>query len=472
MGHGTRFDEARARLLEVADELPAEHREVLACGAAVRAVLAPGEELLLLEARLEGVAPEAAPASLMSAIEELAETRARATSVLVFGDAPLEAERLALLPDGFVVERVEVGDPDGPREENRGITALGVSPASSGAWDTVDVLVELAGDELAARGEVAIRLDGEAAALTAEELRSEERGRVFVFRDVPARGQRFLVSLLGEDTLALDDSAEILLPDRPLLRVGLSPSLPEPVRSVLDADPAVVVVPAGSEPAGGADVYLARSDEPVPDGVPVLRFVPATSQVESFLVTYPGEREADDVILEVVGELGLAEIDSTGLAEAAARPIVLGVCSGAARQIAVWEELLGSGFDFVDSRSFPLFMARSLRWLVGAEQLRPWSVAGEPVAERLVFLDSRGTRLDPVGAPFTPPAAGDYTGETGVFVAALLSPEATGSRALPGNADPTADVSGGAFDPVTWLLLLAGALLVLEWYLVRTGRMP
>ena len=87
--------------------------------------------------------------------------------------------------------------------------------------------------------------------------------------------------------------------------------------------------------------------------------------------------------------------------------------TGASRGIAVWEELLGSGFDFVDSRSFPLFVARSLRWLVATEELRPWSVAGEPVSERLAFQDSGGTRLDPVGAPFTPARAGDYTGEAG-----------------------------------------------------------
>ena len=92
---------------------------------------------------------------------------------------------------------------------------------------------------------------------------------------------------------------------------------------------------------------------------------------------------------------------------------------------------------------------------------------------RMYYLQLNETRLDPVGVPFTPPVAGDYTTESGVaLAAALLSPASTESHAWPGDADPAADADGGAFDPVTWLLLLAGVLLAVEWFLVRTGRMP
>ncbi len=465
MGHGNRFEQAKARLIEVVDELPAEGRQVLCCGESVRTLLAPGEETLLLEARLEGLAPRPAPASLRPAIERLVETVGEETTILVFGDAPLDQ-----LPSTFGVQRVATGDDE--REENRGITALGVSPAASGAWDVVDVLVELTGDKLETRGEVSVRLDGEAVALSAETIRSSERARALLFRDVPARGQRFEVtlevSLGGGDGFGLDDRAVILLPDRPLLRVGLATTLDEVLRPVLEADPAVVLVDED------ADVMIARGEETIPAGLPALRFVPAEQQTESFLVTFADEeRSADEVLFDVVGALGLEEIDSTGLAEAAERPITLGARAGTAREVAVWEELIGAGFDFVDSRSFPLFVARSLRWLKESGELRSWAVAGEALPMTAAFEGEDGTRLDPVGASFTPPVAGNYTAESGERVAvSLCSVEATEARPLEGIADPADGVDGGSLDPVTWLLLLAGVLLLVEWVLVRTGRMP
>lgn len=469
MGHGNRFAQTTARLVEVVDELPIERRRVLACGESARTLLAPGEETLLLEARLEGLAPRAAPASLFPTIERLLGSAVGETTVLVFGDAPLEEARFERLPGG-TVQRVATGDDE--REENRGITALGVSPAASGAWDAVDVLVELTGDELESRGEISVRLDGEAISQAAEPVRSNERGRTLLFRDVPARGQRLEVTLVvsagGGDGLALDDSAAIRLPDRPLLRVGFSSSLDAALRPALEADPAVVIVDTDAE------LFLARAGEAIPAGVPVLRFVPSALQTESFLVTYDDDRDSEAVLFEVVGALGLEEIDSTGLAEAAERPITLGARPGAIREVAVWEELLGEGFDFVDSRSFPLFVARCLRWLSDTGALRSWAVAGEAFPESGAFTTADGRHIDPVGAAFTPPLAGDYSSsESGEAVAvALLSLDATEARALDGLDDPTAGVDGGGLDPVTWLLLLAGVLLVVEWALVRTGRMP
>lgn len=466
MGHGRRFEEAAARVVEVADELPAERRRVLSCGESTRTLLAPGEETLLLEARLEGVAPSAAPASLASAIEDLAAQDGE-TTVFVFGDAPLDEARLALLPESVVVERVELGGA-GLRAGNRGITALGVSPAASGSWDAVDVLVELSGYDLAAHGELGVRLDGEGVALSAETTREGERTRTLLFHDVPARGQRFEVSLDGGDDLALDDRAAIRLPDRPLLRVGLSASLDGVLRSVLEADPATVIVD------GDADVYLAREGDAVPDGAPALRFVPLTEQDESFLVTFAEQREPEGVLFDLVGALGLEEIDPTALAEAARRPITLGARRGDAREVAVWAELLGEEYDFTDSRRFPLFIARCLRWLTDAEALRPWASAGEALrGTGVVFATAEGRQLDPVGVSFTPPVAGDYLSESGEeLTAALASREATLARPLEGLSDPTSDVDGDGADWVTWLLALAGVLLLAEWALVRAGRMP
>ncbi len=50
----------------------------------------------------------------------------------------------------------------------------------------------------------------------------------------------------------------------------------------------------------------------------------------------------------------------------------------------------------------------------------------------------------------------------------------TTTLATPGSGleAPLEGVAGRASDPVTWLLLLAVLLLLLEWRQVRTGRMP
>jgi hypothetical protein len=465
MGHGNRLEAARERLFEVASELPTAHRRVLLCGGSVRTALAPGEETVLLEERLEGIEAQAAVSSVQLEIERLATAGTGEMTILVFGGELLDEERLALLPVGFEVQRVDIGDVG--TAGNSGITALGISLASSGVWDTVDVLVELSGDDLEQSGTLGVRLDGKNSALVAEPVRSGERQRIFIFRDVPARGQRLEVSLSGGDSLVLDDRATILLPDRPILRVGLSPGLEGSLRPALDADPAVEVVDSG------ATLFLVHGQEATPDGVPALRFVPASEQTESFLVTFDGDREAEEVLLEVVGSLGLDEIDTTGLAEGAARPITIGARSGEVREIAVWDELRGDDYDFVDSRSFPLFIARCCRWLVATDELRSWAVAGEAIDERVAFIDSGAVTLDPVGAPFTPPRAGEYTdGDGAELSVALLAPEATAAPPKGGLADPTAGIGGDPVDPVTWLLALAGALLLVEWILVRKGRMP
>ncbi len=466
MGHNQRFEEAKKKLLEVIEDAPKDAREVIACGAELESLLLPGEETLLLEARLEGLTPVAAPGSIERALDVLKARSNARISVLIFGDTKVEEVRPG--PDASVmsVEYVFSRGGESSRASNSGITALGAAAAESGQWGAVDVLVEVSSNQ-AISSTPSLTLDG--AVLAQEVTRRELEGGVtqYTLLDVPARGGKFEVRLSGKDSLAFDDSAALRLPDWPLLRVQLSPLLDDSLRVALESDPAVVLVESN------ADLVVRRSDETIGGGLPALVFAPAAEQQESFLVQYVADREAELVLAEAVGDLALSEIDATSLAEAADQPITIGAKRGSVREVAVWNELIGDGFDFVDSRAFPLFVGGSLRWLAQSESLRPWAAAGETRIATAALTRSNGDVVRPIAASAVPNVADEYTTEDGSSVAvSLLSPGVTLAQFDGGLLSPFEEVSAGGFDLVTWLLLIAAVLLLFEWRQVRLGRMP
>ena len=163
------------------------------------------------------------------------------------------------------------------------------------------------------------------------------------------------------------------------------------------------------------------------------------------------------------------------VAQASGREIAIGATLADHRRISVWEPLLSERFNFVQSRSFPLFVAQAIRWLAGVEADPPFVAAGEALSGNSnAQVDATGVRLDPAGADFLPPEAGIYRDSGGaVLAASLLDPattNGTGGAAL----EPVAagDTDGGGFDLSLWLAAAVLALLFLEWFLYGTGRMP
>jgi hypothetical protein len=138
----------------------------------------------------------------------------------------------------------------------------------------------------------------------------------------------------------------------------------------------------------------------------------------------------------------------------------------------MWRELLSPRFNFVQSRSFPLFVARSIRWLAGITEDLPYLAAGEPSA--LVSTPRRtadNKLLDPVGSDFIPPVAGTFTHVDGSAVIASAFPLSPA-----GNTATIPDLTNTAGDTtITWGLivaLLVLSLLIFEWFLLTTGRIP
>lgn len=465
MAWGQRFAETTRLLTGHLDGMPAARRTVVLCGETPATLLAPGEHEVLLEKRLENVRPAACPASIEVLILDQAARHetGRPVEIVVAGDAPIRQSVLDLLPETVVVRRLAA--PPVERDANRGITALGVTGARSGRWDHVDVLVTVRG--VGPERPLVVELAGRPVEARAERQAKDGGTETVVLRDLPANGNVLTLRLEGPDAFPEDDTARIALPERPLIRVAVAPPLRAAIEPALRADPAVVVT------AERPDVTIG-GPEAAP-AIPSIRFVPTASQSDAFLVRHEPSLVSDEVVLTAFARLGLEEIDAMDLAQAQGRVISIGASPAPRRGVDVWDSLLSPRYNFVQSRSFPLFLARTIRWLLGHEPFPAYVAAGERVpGERRAFRDEAGRQHHPAGGTFVPAAAGTFeSADGGRLVAALTDPAATlptPRDALESESRP--DRSPIGFGLSTWLGVIALGFVLLEWWLFRTGRMP
>ncbi len=474
MASGDRFARAVDRLERQVARLPRARRQVIWAGAGLRPLLNPGEHELLLSRRLQRMSPDTAPASVERLLRQLSASAAGPTSVVVFGDAPVRRQVLDLVPTTMTVARA--GEDASVRlSGNAGITALGVADAASGAWDKVDVFVDVTAtaDRQVDPAGVAIDLDGKVVTGAIAQA-SGGRPGPFVLQELPASGGLLTVRLTGADSLSLDDTASVRLPDKPLVKVLLSPSLAGVIGPVLNAD-------RGITPTGdGPHVVIRRAGETVGGALPALEFVRSASQPQAFFFTHPASFDSSAVLAEAVADIGLTQIDAMSLAQSSGRPIEVSIGQGPEWRVSVWEELLSDDYDFTRSRAFPLFVANAVRWLAGTDAWYPYAAAGRPLStsvagERPRVLSADGRVIDPLGVEFVPAGAGELRLDSGQPLAvSLLDRDVTSG--VGDTAIQPADLSrAGVSAPAgmaTWLLLLAVALLALEWHLFQRGRIP
>jgi len=486
MAAGNRFATAVDALERHVAQLPGDRRQVIWSGASIRPLLNPGEHTVLLRERLAQLAPEAAPASLERLLRQLSATSpgaepATPTSILVFGDAPVRQQVLTLVPKSVTVRRATM---PAPLAGNSGITALGVSDAASGAWDKVDVFVQVqgTGDRRAAPVVSAANTPGVQIDVNGQPVPGSaiaRTGQGYIVADVPAAGglltARVVDDRSGADSLPLDNVASLRLPTKPILHVQLSSSLQAVLGPLLEADAGVTLV------AQQADVVIRRQGEAVGGNAPALEFVPAASQGHAFLLTHPDSIDSNAVFTNAVADIGLQQIDAMSLARSSGRPIEVSITSGKQWRFSVWEELLADEFDFTRTRAFPLFVANAVRWLADTQVWHPYVAAGRPLlasssGRGTEILNANGRVLNPVGVEFVPSGAGDLrvNGRTAPLAVSLLDTDVTtGARdeALAMAAPVPVDLTP-ATGLVTGLLLLALLLLAAEWYFFQMGRMP
>lgn len=511
-----RFDAAVAALTAELADSPRDRTEVLWCGADVRTLLAAGEDRALLAARTLGLAPEAVPASLERAVRERAPVQRGAGAdahvrFVVFGDAPLRESALdaaqpsaSASPGALTVERAALADARGGVARGLGVTALGVAPAASSEWTSVDVFVELRGPG-ADSAELAVTVgdapfDASAGVAALRSVIAPDHA-TFALRDVPAQGGLLAVEVADALGLPADDRAAVRLPNRPRIRVALAAGLDadlgvdgaSALRMALGVDAAVELVADGAP----ADVRIAADTAPGPGAT--LAFVPASAQVEAILVGHSAGLDSRGVLERAVGELGLDRLDAAALASELGRPLTVGAAplamgggsatsepsvasSAPPRRIALWRELVTGGApSFLEDRAFPLLVGRAVRWLADAEAVVPYAAVGRPAPRRvgLAFAASGAAHGAAAGAASDDASSAAAIVRLGDPASGLLDLATTDPAVL--GADPldafaslagSAPEGAGPWRPMTWILLLACALLGVEWALFQRGRMP
>ena len=445
--------------------LPEGRREVVWGGARNYKLLKAGEDRLLLDRRLETLAPEAAPSALNEQLRLLALSGAGPDSLefVIYGRAPADAGVVESLPPGIEVRRaIDYAEP----ADNRGIGALGVNTAASGSWDRVDLLIRIAGNlGVSADGALAVSVGGQSVA--DDRLQRLADGLV-VIRDLPADGRTVEVRLEAADGLPIDDVARLTLPERNVVRIGLAGDLDPAIRHAIEADPGLEVA------TEDASVVVRPRGSGAFDGLAALEFAPAADQATAFEIAYTGDDSAELALRASVAALGLDQIDAAGLATEAQRPVGVQLQHAELPGISVWSELLAQ-YNFTGSRSFPLFVSRALRWLAGEPPWHPYLAAGRPVPSASQTWSSATVNpaFDALGAEYILGAAGTINPSEGVEQAvALLSDPVTEGHT--GTALDVSEAGGGLAGTglLTWFILAALVLLGAEWFLYQRGLMP
>lgn len=476
MAVGDRFPAALEALEERVAELPRATTRVLVAGAHVRTLLDRGEERALLARRAAGLRPEACPATVERAVASLSACAAppAGRTVEIFGDAPLDP--------GFVARVKESGSgvtdvrraPGGARDDaglvDAGVLALGASESASGDWRRVDVHARVRAD---ASTQTRVAIGGVDVPVTwTEEAGGAGGARVLATRldDVLADGRSVeVITTRAGDALPADDRAALVLPVRAPIRVAFVGDVPALVRDLLTLDPGIAAV----DDVASADVLVRLATLSTTTEKPTLELTDATDTQAAFVVRGPAALDVDAGLHAAQRELGLAEIDATGLATAARRAVALEFEDAPVRSVAVWSTLFGTGFDFGTTRAGPLFLARALRWLADAPACAPEAAAGRPWrVEDARWTEADGRRIDALGAPVTLPVAGSLRDARGApLEVALLDADATSSRG-DARALPAPDRAAVPFarEPSTWILLAALALFLFEWWSFRKER--
>ncbi len=444
----------RALLADVQATVP-RGREVFLGDAVGTRLLNPGEDAALLSRRLADVGAVAQPSRFAGWLARAVARDAGKTAVTVHYYGAWPAVHGAAAQATAKGVQLRYGYLAQPVPGNRGIVALGATPAASGLWRNADVLVAVA----AASGNVPTAndlrwtLDGKGYTPASVEPLGDGRYRI---RDVVAAGGILGAALTRGDGFVADDSARFQLPDRRPLRVALLDGTPQAIAAVVKADDSLVLVPQGqAQVVVGNTVAVGRS------GLPALVVADLAQQPQAFAFAGPGEVGRGDLAGRL-DELGLAQIDASALADALHRPIGVDVQDATRRRVGIWAALFAPASPFATSATMPVFVAQSLHWLGDADGWQPFAKAGAipPDQSQLYGLTTRGSD-DPL------------TARADRVVS--LTDRATTLAAADGTAHPPIAGAGGVLPPdflFVLLLVAAGVLLGAEWWLFQRGVMP
>lgn len=477
MSREGRFEQALEDLKDDLNDLPAGNRQVIWCGSGCRTLLNPGEHALLLTQRIErlGLKPEATPASIGSQFKLLSTaTRPnKDTVVWVYGDADINANLLSQLPQDITVQLAST--PFDSTLGNSGITALGIAGAKTGEQGKVDLLFSVASDDAYPPELADIRVTIDDKVVPASAISAGEEAGSYLIESIDSNGGLVKVEIVVPDLLPLDDVAMLRLPnDRPV-KVQVSNDLTDVLTPMLAADTGLQLV------SEHPDVVIRMKGDRSGGDAPALEFVDVAQQQHAFSVEYPQKMIPREEVIGDLAEMGLGNIDATGRYDGEKKTIEVSVAGSDRWAFSVWRELLSPDYNFIQSRSFPMFMAQSIRWLAGTEQWYHYAAAGKPLVASVTgsapkFINLDGKTIDTLGARFIPVTSGElnFTGHREGIQISLLDGKVTKGTlgdSVELNDFPRADMPE-KYNVLLLVMMMALALVILEWVFYQKGRMP
>ncbi len=414
------WDQAVEELMADAAALPQAQREVWLAQEPALLLLQKGEHELLLQERLATCAAKQQPSNLQAILFRHAADPIRrdSTQARIYGVAQLSDEAAAALPaDMELVYRSSLPN----MSDNHGILAADWREAASGDWLRVDFAVTLLGDI----GSIEPTLAGQPISQQGEVRNNEDGSTTILYADLAADGSELVIQIGATDGYAVDNHFRCTLPNRNAIPVHVAADVAEPIATLVDSDPGLSLSDATTA------AVVIRSNASPTSSLPQLTFTTAASN-HAFQVHSASHRSAEELLAEAVPALGVAQIDGLALAESLQQEVSIGASLEGGRQIQLWSVLLDPEHGFVRSQSFPQFLSRSLRWL-----------AAQPMTESV----SQPSALDP----------------------AVSWRFAQAQAAV----DP-ADIDAEERSWPLWsiLILLALALLLMEWAWFHQGRLP
>ncbi len=461
---------ARRALIADVRATPAERRMVVLGDAMATPLLAPGESVSLLSARLDGVDADARPSNFDGWLRDRAarQPSGQPLTVRYYGGWGAARGTGAALPRNV---RLDFGYLTPPVPDNRGIVALGVTPAASGQWRKADVLVTVAspGARAAVPGDVAVTLDGRAVTPSIVPL----GGGRFVLPGIDADGSTLTVALRRGDGFTADDSASLRLPARAPIKVGFTQGVPAAIRQVAALDDAIAVTDLAD-----ATVVVRRAGEQTGDDRPALELSTPGQRASAFVFAEPQDRARGDLSGRLA-EFGLDQIDAAALADRLRRPVGIELEAAPVRSIAVWSALFDPAGSFARSAAMPLFVSQALRWLADEPDWTPYAKAGAPLPDPTALTGWSGTPVESPGAlggRIQLGGAGTArVGDRDIAVALTDRATTDAVRLQPGDGVAASPRATGLVPPNAIFVaigLAALLLLGLEWVAYRRGWMP
>lgn len=466
------FELSKQDLLSDIGSYPLDQREVyLAAGQNTR-LLAPDENSLVLDRRLDEVEPVSAPSSVDDLVRILSRgvTEEGSLNIIVYGRSTIPQETVENLPESV---NIQWSIPNNEDFVNRGIVALGIGEPLSGAWDKVDVLLRILSTETNPIDPSELTLTLGDQPLDSNSL-TTLNDTDFLLKDVPANGLLLHAVLAGDDDLPFDNQASVALPLKTPINIVLGANVSPSLLPALRADEALTIV----EQVGDADIAIIGPGDP-PTTLPTFSIVPIEEQETAFLI---GIDEGDDAQLALeraVDELGIRQIDAVAIATEIEREVEVMMEISDQRYISIWQPIVEDEFNFRDSFSFPLFVSKSMRYLADDPPWYAYFAAGKPAIEQSAGASLAETDVLAdlaVGTYYVRNEAGEFEiaeDLTGGVVSLLDSSSTVRNQSQVISSELVTQTSVyPRWSLLTWLMLLVFLLIVSEWYIYQRRLMP